>query len=175
MRTARLFALVALASLVAAPVRAQVLDGTWFKIKVVTKGWEISTIDGSAKQASHNQTVYMSLIPKGIGYSAQIYSELTPDNWVGGPAIDFGTAGVDEFFAVNQGITIAGPDGVSLDFSATLRFTFKFNDEDVLIKSTLKTLAGELAGSSTLDGGENLYIGSVKLTGKLVDAANLPF
>jgi hypothetical protein len=116
----------------------------------------------------------MSLLPVGIGYTAQIYTEMSPGNWVGGPGIELGTTGVGELFVVNQHMTIDGAGGASLDLSTTLRLIFKFDGNGVLKKATIKTLAGELSGSSTLDG-TNLFIGSVKLSGKTVEPTSLPF
>ena len=172
MRLSRLLPLLLLAGL-AAPASAQVLDGSWFKLKVNAKGWSINTQDGTAHSATHSQTVYMSLLELGIGYSAQIYTQQNGE-WVGGPSIELGTTAAGELFVVNQGLTIPGDGGQSLDISATLRLIFKFNDNDELVKATIKTLAGELKGSSTLNG-EDLFIGSVKLSGKMVEPSSLPF
>jgi hypothetical protein len=172
MRLSRLLPLLLLAGL-AAPASAQVLDGTWFKVKVTAKGWAIDTSDGTAHAATHVQTVYVSLLELGIGYSAQFYTQQDGE-WVGGPSIELGTTGAGELFVVNQPLTIPGPGGSSLDLSATLRLIFKFNGNGELTKATIKTLAGELKGSSTLNG-EDLFIGSVKLTGKLVQPQSLPF
>jgi|KBSSwiStaDraftv2_1062776.scaffolds.fasta_scaffold71068_2 hypothetical protein len=173
-RALRLLPLVALSLLLAAPARSQVLSGTWFKLKISAKGWVIDVETGTAKAASYQQTAYMSLLPVGIGYTAQIYTEMSPGNWVGGPGIELGTTGVGELFVVNQHMTIDGAGGASLDLSTTLRLIFKFDDSGVLKKATIKTLAGELSGSSTLDG-TNLFIGSVKLSGKTVEPTSLPF
>ena len=173
-RALRLLPLVALALCLVAPARAQVLDGTWFKLKINSKGWVIDVGTGEGKSASVTQTAYMSLLPTGIGYTAQIYTEMSPGNWVGGPGIELGTTGVGELFVVNQHLSIPGPDGQSLDASVTLRLNFKFDQEDALKKASIKTIAGELSGSSTLDG-TNIYIGSFKMTGKMVDPTSLPF
>jgi len=173
-RALRLLPLVALGLFLVAPARAQVLDGTWFKLKISSKGWVIDVSNGEGKATSVQQTAYMSLLPTGIGYTAQIYTEVSPGNWVGGPGIELGTTGVGELFVVNQHVTIAGKDGQSLDASITLRLSFKFDGNGALKKATLKTIAGELSGSSTLDG-TNIYIGSIKLSGKTVEPMSLPF
>ena len=173
-RALRLLPLIALVLILVAPARAQVLDGTWFKLKISVKGWVIDVSTGKAKPTTQQQTAYMSLLPVGIGYMAQIYSEISPGNWVGGPGIELGTTGAGELFVVNQHMTIPGPGGQSLDASTTLRLIFKFDKDGALKKATIKTLAGELSGSSTLDG-TNLLIGSIKLTGKTVEPMSLPF
>jgi hypothetical protein len=173
-RAFRLLPLVALALLLVVPARAQVLDGTWFKLKISSKGWAIDVETGKGNTAGVQQTAYMSLLPTGIGYTAQIYTEQSPGNWVGGPGIALGTTGAGELFVVNQKVSIPGPGGQSLDASITLRLSFKFDAQDALKKATIKTVAGELSGSSTLDG-TNIYIGSIKLSGKMVDVTSLPF
>jgi len=173
-RALRLLPLVTLALFLVAPARAQLLGGTWFKLKIAAKGWVIDVETGKAKPTTHQQTAYMSLLPTGIGYTAQIYSELSPGNWVGGPGIELGTTGAGELFVVNQVMTIPGPGGQSLDLSTTLRLIFKFDKDGALKQAKIKTLAGELSGSSTLDGA-NLFIGSIKLSGKTVEPTSLPF
>lgn len=168
MRFARLAALLLL---LAAPALPQgELDGQWLKIKVKARGFTLSEA-GVVEKASYSGTVYMALFAEGGQYDYQLHYETAPGEWSSTSVYSFVPSGEYDDVVVDQFFAIPGPDGVELDFAATLRFSFKLDGEGALKKATLRSESGHVT-EGTLDG-ENSFFGSVTLTGQTV--TKLPF
>jgi hypothetical protein len=159
------------------------LNDTWWKLKLVAKGFEVDLEDGLATQANYQTIAYMRLVAIEGGpvpvYTYEMYTETGPDQWTFEYGDSFFTDGLAEngtqALAVN---TFLGFDlltlGIGVNFTGKL--TIKLDKLGALKSGKLKTLAGELT-DSTLQAGKVSppFYGSAKVTGTLIDVDDLPF
>jgi hypothetical protein len=169
----KLVRLAALLLVLAAPLPSQgELGGQWLKIKVKARGFNISEA-GVVEKASYSSNVYMFLMAEGGQYDYQIHYETAPGVWSSTSVYSFVTSGEHDDVVLNQFFAIPGPNGVELGFAATLRFSFKLDEQGGLKKATLRSESGHVT-EGTLDG-ETSFFGSITLTGATVAGTKLPF
>ena len=158
------------------------LNDTWWKLKLVAKGFEVNLEDGLATQANFQTIAYMRLVAIEGGpvpvYTYEMYTETGPDQWTFEFGDNFFTDGLAEngtqALAVN---TFLGFDlltlGIGVNFTGKL--TIKLDKLGALKSGKLKTLAGELTDSTLQSGKESPpFYGSAKVTGTLVSEDQLP-
>lgn len=164
--------LLAVAVLAPATAAQGLLDGQWVKLKIKAKGFTLDG-DGVDTKAKYNDTVYMFLVADGSLYDYTITYESEPDVWTTTLPSSFSPAGADDDIVRDHALSVPGMDGVSLNFRATFRFTFKLDGQGALKKATVKSDSGHMT-AGTLDGADEFW-GSVSFTGSTIDPDKLPF
>ena len=166
--------------------QAQILDDTWFQLKVTGKGYLVDNATGEAAKESFKAVVYLHLEfdepdavaelgggPPSQSYQYQIWSEIDGE-WTmtdGGGLTLFGT---DErlFFADQYWEYFTGEVAYFGGYHAG-EFSQKLDKEGGLKKSGFKSLGAELIeGTET---GAETAVGGYKSKGKQVSMEKLPF
>ena len=182
----RLFAAalaLGLALTFAAPTQAQVLDDTWYVLKVSGKGYLIDDVSGEATKAKFKTTAYMYLSfgagdsvgdgPPSQTYEVAIWTQVDGE-WDVSYAGEWGLFGTDDLlFVADQDPEFAtGPTSYFAGYH-TAEIKNKFDKEGHLKKSTYKSLGAELIeGTET---GAESAIGGYSIKGKSIDPSKLPF
>ena len=172
------FRTLALSTLVlfglAAGARAQVLDGTWFKLKATTKGVTIYQ-DGTLKKQAGSATQYVNFEWVEDSYVAHIWSQVAPGVWnlVATTEPMTTEAGNPHHVYTDVEVTFEGEDGRWIRGWLTFCIWLKLDKQGDLKSANFTTLGGETVDGS-LDGTHD-YRGSLKVTGKKVNGNKLPF
>ena len=183
----RLFAAalaLGLALTFAAPTQAQVLNDTWFVLKVSGKGYLIDDGSGEATKTKFKTTAYMHVLsepvalkaagdPPSQSYDIFIWTQVDGE-W------DVSYSGSWELFGTDDLLFVADVDpafytGPTSYFAGyhTAEIKNKFDKEGHLKKSTYKSLGAELIeGTET---GAESAIGGYSIKGKSIDPSKLPF
>lgn len=162
---------------------SQVLDNTWFEIKVKAKGMVVNP-DESVAKGKLNTKAYMHVWWSGEPdnmYIYDIFSEIGEDNWAftSGDAFGLTTASEEYIFLGDYWFGIAEKSGGFLGIYLTAYFkTILDKKTGELKKATFESFGAEAPGpgdpGSSLDGMNDFY-GGVSLKGKLIDESKLPF
>jgi len=169
------FALVLLLG-VRAPAQAEILYGSWMKLKVQVKGMQVED-DGSLKKGSSKSVSYMQFLPLeaegGSGFGYNIWSETSPGTWEIVDGGEYGGPGDPDLLCIDWFMGFTDAKGAFYGGYMVCTIKIKTDKEGALKSATLKTLGGECTDAS-LDG-EHLFGGSIKVSGKTVPESKLPF
>lgn len=165
----------------------QVLDDTWFELKVKAKGMAVDP-DETVKKGKLSTKAYMYVIwnEAESAYQYAIISEYSKDKWDDFSYGEFTptlSTSEEYIFLADYWMGIAEESGAFISFYCTAYFNVVLDKKTgELKKATFESLGAEIYGpdeedpeySSTLDG-ENDFYGGVTLKGKLIDESKLPF
>jgi len=180
-----------LTALLTASATAQVLDGTWYKLNVKSKGFVVTggiptdAAEGvpvvSLEKAKFKATawMYVELLPEeggDIGYMTTVVTEVAPG--------EYDLANIDGLTALTDELLIDGflgfvtPDG-AVGAEVVLQVKNKLDKEGAL-KNSKFTALGALVSLSALtpaleEGADLPYWGSMVIKGKSVSPNKLPF
>jgi hypothetical protein len=184
MKLLRFLPLLLLPALAPPPVAVDAsLDGLWFKLSVKCKGRVLATDGSKLSKGSAAAAAYMHLMlapfdttdgeAPSVDYVYDVWSESSPETWTDETSdqIPFVLTPVDDYIAPNAFFTAKGP-GAVLQVQTTLLIHVKRDKQGAVKSAKLSTLGGNEPNGANDDG---FLYGDAKVTGKTIDATELPF
>ena len=171
-----LFSLVAFMGLVlsafSSTASAQLLDNTWFKILVVTKGYSLDSM-GDVRKSGAKAFVYMYVTWNDgeSEYNCDVWSETSDGVWEVTTNSSFNMEKNGVLFLPDNGWNIATPNATFHFYQTSVIWLRSFADS--LRSASFRSLGAEV-NSGTLDDGSSFYGGAL-LVGASVPASRIPF
>jgi len=155
-------------------VLAQDLDGFWFKLKAVVKGYDIDKATGNSVKHNFKVPMYVGFVWDGVSkYDVRVFTRTAPGVWTN-TYNDSVTPIYNENFIQDWGVIlyVNATDYVGTFHTAYIKYVL--NPRTGAVKKAKYSGNGQVV-LGNFNGGATDYLGSVAFSGSTVPVSKLPF